>query len=443
VHPNINSYRKVNMMVPKRSLLVASAALLCFGTVANAQHSHTQKVRRVTKPLIQAELDLNTGQYTIGSKVNQKGAAIYNTSRSISNVDFAGFVGIDSTQCEWFDKAEKVGSVGGKSQIMTSFLFAYCSSALATQSGGVGGSATVSFVEGYMAPALGGPRPAFSSRTAVFNLSGLPANTANSSFFGGFNCFFIRVRTATQAPSPAASFDGGVALSDGVVGWGWDFRDLSLFVPLAHTFPFLACVQSCSGTGPDGQNMTDGVDQYCGAFPSTPPFTLLSSFTFGTTTTYSSVNMEVREANAIASGNAIYNPVGPYGGGSTNPSILTNVASIALGQPWKVGLDCTAAASGKPAIFIIEFKPGFVSPSVSPAGLVGNVLVAIAPPPVRKVFTVSGAGGNPVTFPPGGPGVILPIDLQFLNACYQVQGLCGDSPKGFLSNGLNQTVGSN
>jgi hypothetical protein len=430
------------MMVPKRSLLVASAALLCLGTAANAQSGHTQKVRRVTKPLIQAELDLSTGQYTIGSKVNQKGGAFFNTSRSLSNIDFAGFVGIDSVQCEWFDQgAKNAGGTGGKSQIMTSFLFAYCSSALATNSGGVGGSAQVSFVEGYVTPALGSPSPDNSTRTALFNLSGLPANTADSSFFGGFNCFFIRIRTATVAPNPQASFGGGVALSDGGFGWSWNFADLSLFVPLAHTFPFLACVQSCSGVGPDGQGMTDGVDQYCGTFPNNGPFNLLGSFTFGTTTTYTSVNMEVREANAIAQGSAVYNPTGPFGGGSTNPSILTNAASVVLGAPWKVALDCSSTAAGKPALYVIEFLPGFIAPTTAPTAN-GNVLVAIAPPPIRKIFVVPNATGGPTSFPPGGPGIPLPVDLQFLNACYQVQGMCGDTGKGLLSNGLNQTIGS-
>lgn len=433
------------MMVPKRSLLVTSAALLCLGTVASAQSKHTQKIRRVTKPLIQADLDLTTGKYTIGSQVNQKSAALFNTSRSLSNVDFSGFVGIDSVQCEWFDTANKggpSGNTGGKSEIMTSFLFAYCSSALATNSGGVGGSATVSFVEGYTeGPPTGTLRPSFASRTAVFNLSGLPANTASSSFFGGFNCFFLRVFTSTPAPSPNASFDGGQALADGIVGWSWDFRDLSLFAPLAHTFPFLACVQSCSGVGPDGADMTDGVDQYCGAFPNNPPFTLLASFTFGTTTTFTSVSMEIREANAISSGSAVYNPTGPFGGGSTNPSILSNVAQPILGAPWKVSLNCSGQ-SPAPAIFVVEFLPGNVPPSTTSLAD-GNVLVAIAPAAVRKVFVNATHGGGTTTFPPAGPGVPIPVDLQFLNACYQVQGFCGNSAgNAQLSNGLNETVGS-
>jgi hypothetical protein len=435
VHPNINSYRKVNMMVPKRSLLVASAALLCLGTVASAQSGHTQKVRRVTKPLIQADLDLSTGQYTIGSKVNKKGAALFNTSRSLTNLDFAGFVGIDSVQCEWFDKTEKgLGKTGKKSQIMTSFLFAYCSSARATQSGGVGGSATVSFMEGYMTVAPGNPRPSFGARTAVYNLSGLPANTASSSFFGGFNCFFIRVRTAVLQPNPNTSFDGGQALKDGVLGWAWDFRDLSGFLPLAHTFPFLACVTSCSGVGPDGQVMKDGVDQYCGTFPGNPPFNLLATFTFGTVTTYTSLNMEIREANKILNGTALYNPSGPAG---TNSVILASVFTPRLGQLWRVTLDCTGRVGTKPAIFVVEFKPGTVTPTTIPSAT-GNLLVAIAPPPVRKVFVKSVNGVTMVsTF-----SAPLPVDLQFLNACYQVQGLCGSTPKGFLSNGLNETVGS-
>jgi hypothetical protein len=417
------------MMVPKRSLLVASAALLCLGT-ASAQNSHTQKVRRVTKPLIQADLDLSTGKYTIGSKVNQKGAPQFNTSRSLSNVDFAGFVGIDSVQCEWFDEATKGAQFGGKSEVMTSFLFAYCSSALATQSGGVGGSATVSFVEGYTTPAIGGPRPAFNTRTAVYNLSGLPANTGSSSFFGGFNCFFLRVRTATQAPNPQTSFDGGQCLADGTLGWSWDFRDLSNFAPLAHTFPFLACVTSCSGVGPDGAAMTDGVDQYCGNFPNNPPFNLKASFTFGTVTTYTSVNMEVREANALTGASTLYNPTGP---GGTNPAVLTSELTPKVNQLWRVALDCSAGTKAL-AVFVVELKPGPPPPpALSPFGT-GNLLVALSP--TKLFFKTKNMAGIAKQAAP------LPCDLQFLNACYEVQGLCASAPKGFFTNALRETVGS-
>lgn len=420
------------MMVPKRSLLVASAALLCLGTVASAQSKHTQKIRRVTKPLIQADLDLSTGKYTIGSQVNKKGAATFNTGRTLSNVDFSGFVGIDSVQCEWIDETDKgsTPNTGGRSEIMTSFLFAYCSSARATNSGGVGGSATISFLEGYSTSS--GARPSFGSRTAVYNLSGLPANTADSSFFGGFNCFFIRVRTATPNTTPAFIFDGGQALADGVVGWGWDFRDISISPPLSHTFPFLACVQSCSGVGPDGQAMTDGVDQYCGAYPQNPPFNLFASFTFGTTTTFTSHSMEIREANKILAANTIYNPNGPAG---TNPVTLVQaVGSPTLGALLGHSLNCTGAAP-KPAIFRFEFLPGNVPPSTIPQGN-GNLLISLV-----------GAVGRNFIKPNHGGGITslnlpLPVDLQFLNACYQVQAYCGDNPKGQLSNGLNQTVGS-
>ncbi len=411
---------------------------------ASAQSSHSKKVRRVTQPLLQADLDLSTGQYTIGSKINQKSSHFFNTSRSLSNVDFAGFVGIDSVQCEWFDTAEKgMGKTGGKSEIMTSFLFAYCSSARATQSGGVGGSATVSFVEGYMTPALGGARPTFASRTAVYNLSGLPANTAASSFFGGFNCFFIRIRTATPVSNPGMPpFDGGQSLADGVLGWSWDFRDLSLSVPLAHTFPFMACVTSCSGVGPDGQTISDGIDQFCGTFPNNPPFGLLTTFTFGTVTTYTSLNMEIREANAIPGATSIYNPAMRSATESTeNPVILSSIGQSSLGDPWKLQLDCTAATiGGKPAIYIVEFLPGNV-PVTSPSFAIGHLLISLAAP-VTKVFIVPGASGSVGTFPPGGPGIPIPIDLQFLDVSYQIQGFCGDTPKGFLSNGLNQTMGS-
>ena len=411
------------MMVPK-SLLLASAALLSFTSAADAQQQ--TKVRRVTKPLVNATLDLQTGMYTIGSAVNEKGASVFNTEISLFNTDFSGFVGIDSQTCEWYSSANKgTGRTGGKSQIMTSFLFAYCSSALSTASGGVGGSAIITFRDGYTGPSGGAPSgPA----TAQFNVSGMPANTNSSSFFGGFNCFFLRVRSANNAPaSPARTFEGGQVMPDGQMGWGWNFADLATDGTLAHTFPFLACVQSCSGVGPDQTGgMVNYVDQYC------PTGSLLATFTFGTTTTYSSVSMEIREAEAITGATVSNNGTGVNPAGS-----LANIAGTpTLGGFWKMSMNCAGADPSKIYILRISFLPP-IPPSPTPfgEGLINGG------GPGNNFF--GGHGGAAVTFPPGGPGVQLPLDLAFQNSCYGVQALCGDSPKGFFTNAVFETVGSN
>ena len=94
------------MMVPKRTLLCASTAMLVLGTAVEAQMK-PHKVRRVTQPLIRADLDLSTGVYTIGGKVEEKGPPVFNTGVSLTNLDFSGSVAIDSVQCEWFDSFEK------------------------------------------------------------------------------------------------------------------------------------------------------------------------------------------------------------------------------------------------------------------------------------------------------------------------------------------------
>jgi hypothetical protein len=425
------------MMVPKRSLLCASAALLVLSTAAEAQMK-AHKYRRVTQPLIRADLDLSTGVYTIGGKVKEKGPPVFNTALSLTNLDFSGGVAIDSLQCEWFDSFQKGrNKTGGKSQIMTSFLFAYCSSAKATNSGGVGGSATISFDEGYqVSPAPGTPRPTFASRTQVYNLSGLPASTNSSSFFGNFSCIFIRVFTATPGANPQTapgSWTGGDAMPDSFLnppgtrnmGYAWDFRDASPFQGLAHTFPFLACVQSCSGVGPDGQTFVDGIDQYCGLPGNFPPYTMITTFTFGTAPTNTSMSLEIREAEPISSGSTIFDP-----GGNGNPAIAG--LGPDLGAPWSISFDCSAATAPKPLLIGLRFAgPTFVNFGAFGFSYIGTV-------PHAKFFIPNHAQGIKTLGP-----FPLPLDLAYLNACYVAQGFCGSTPKGFLTEALIQTIGSN
>ena len=87
---------------------------------------------------------------------------------------------------------------------------------------------------------------------AVFTLTGLPGNSASSSFFGGFTCYFINV-----------TFGSLVAFADGPMGWSWKFVDVGLSGLLGGTWPFLSCTVSCSATvgQVDGQGMTDLVDE--------------------------------------------------------------------------------------------------------------------------------------------------------------------------------------
>src|SRR5439155_9703831 len=162
------------------------ALILLVGVSSSAQ-SHPGKVfMRTGKPLKNVTLDLSTGTVSHLPVVHNKAAT---TTIDFYNNDLGGFVGIDTGNsfCEWFDAGTK-GYAGNGSDLMNDIVFAYCSAALSVNSGGPGGSVKLGFYEGYT---VGGGAP--TTAVAVFTLTGLPANSASSSFFGGFSCFFIRV----------------------------------------------------------------------------------------------------------------------------------------------------------------------------------------------------------------------------------------------------------
>jgi len=261
-------------------------------------------VRRAPKPIESVHLDLGTGVLTHGPAVKNRAAT---TLADFANVDLGGFVGLDSGNgfCEWFDAGVK-GFQDNRSDLVSSILFAYCSSKLSTGSGGPGGSTKLGFYEGYL---VGGGAP--TTTVAAFTLTGLPGNTGSSSFLGGFRCYFLEV-----------SFDPMLAFADGPIGYSWKFLDTGVPGVLAGTWPFLACVGSCSGIGgtlPDRQGMYDLIDRYC------PPGTLRSTFTFGSTSgSYSSIAMELREARDLAATTLYYNAsVTPNGDTlQANPAVL-------------------------------------------------------------------------------------------------------------------------
>jgi len=299
------------MMVPK-SLILAGAALALFGASASAQSHNSGKVfARYNKPLKSASLDLATGTITRGPAVNNRTAT---TVVDFNNNDLGGFVGVDTGGgfCEWFDAGVK--GLGNNSDLMNDVVFAYCSAMAAVGSGGPGGSVKLGFYEGYTT--FGG---APTTGVAKFTLTGLPANSASSSFFGGFNCFFIRVFFGTL-----------VNFCDGPIGYSWKFLDTGTDGTLAGTWPFLSCVTSCSGAigQVDGTGMTDAIDEYC------PPGTLRATFTFGTTSgSFTSMSMDVREVQDLAGTAVNYNATV-----TPNADILTTALSTRT--------DCTKTTSG-------------------------------------------------------------------------------------------------
>jgi hypothetical protein len=311
------------MMVPKKSLILAGAALALFGATSSAQSQSGKVFARYNKPLKSATLDLATGTLTHGPVVSNRAPT---TITDFANNDLGGFVGVDSGGgfCEWFDAGVK-GFAGNGSDLMNSIVFAYCSAALTPGSGGVGGTMNLGFWEGYT---LGGGA---STNVAQFTLTGLPANTASSSFFGGFSCFFIRI-----------FFNNLICFADGAIGYSWQFLDNGtgtinpVGAVLAQTWPFLSCVVSCSGAigQVDAQGMTDMIDQYC------PQGFLNTTFTFGTTSgSFTSMSMAIEEVTDKAGSVAKLNS-------ATFPNPDTLCADVAnVGQPWTASLTLGLARS--------------------------------------------------------------------------------------------------
>ena len=391
-------------MVPSKSLILAGAALASFGAVSTAQQS--SKVARYTKPLKTVSLDMSTGTITRGAQAGNKALV---TVDDFPNVDLGGFVGVDtgSGACEWIDAGTKGSNA---SDFVSNLLFAYCSASLDTNSGGNGGSLTLSFREGYLAG--GGTQ---GTEIGRFSFTGLPANTASSSFFGGFRCFFIGV---TFGNTP-------LCFADGAIGYGFQFDDLGTDGVLASTFPFLSCVTSCSGNGPDGIGMIDFVDQYC------PPGSLLSSFTFGTANaggpgqTFTSISMSIREAASTSHTTSSFDPNG-------NSVSLTETAAAVLNNPWNVNLDCTGQPAGGVYLIRITVFGKLGTPVILPQGaLYIN----------GKVQDFSGVHTGNVVNPGPPSGIPIPKDLSFACLPFQVQGFCGQTGGGGqLSNALCSTV---
>jgi hypothetical protein len=173
------------------------------------------------------------------------------------------------------------------------------------------------FYEGYT---VGGPAP--TTAVAVLNLTGLPGHTANSSFralvlgSGSATCAFLEVDLASC-----------VSFADGPIGYSWRFMDLGTTGVLAATFPFLACIQSCSGSGPDGQGMVSLLDQYC------PPGSVVNTFRFASSYEdyFTSISMEIREAKDAEAAALSWN------GDGVNGHELA-CGAIAIGGTWSTSI---------------------------------------------------------------------------------------------------------
>jgi hypothetical protein len=382
------------MMVPKKSLILAGAALALFGASSSAQSQSGKVFARYNKPLKSVSLDLATGTITRGPAVNDRSAT---TTVDFNNNDLGGFVGVDTGNgfCEWFDAGVK-GFAGNNSDLMNNFVFAYCSAMLAPGSGGPGGSVNLGFYEGYT---ITGASP--TTTVALFTLNGLPGNTASSSFFGGFQCYFINV-----------TFGSLVAFADGPIGYSWGFLDTGTDGVLAGTWPFLSCVVSCSGAigQVDGQGMTDAIDEYC------PPGTLRATFTFGTTSgSFTSMSMDIREVTDFPATRVLYNSTT-----TPNPDILTSNRAI-IGGNWSGTITRPAVPTSNITGATVSVRPtriplpgGVQGPSPLPIGAGGKILIT---GPLLSTLGTIGVGPKTRTFT-----AAVPADFGLVCVHFAAQG---------------------
>jgi hypothetical protein len=415
------------MMVPMKSLILAGAALAMLGASSSAQSVSTGKVfTRMNKPLRTATLDLATGTVTRGPVANNRGGS---TIADFQNLDFNGFVGVDTGggACKWTSAALK-GSGSNQSSnasdLMHNILFAYCSAAKDVNSGGPGGTVTLGFYEGYT---TGGGAP--TTAVAVFTLTGLPANTASTSFLVTNACFLLTVNFGTLV----AYRDSGLGNHAGI-GYSWTFDDLGTDGTWAATFPFFACTTSCSGVvgATDGQGMTDFIDQYC-----PPGVAVPNSFTFGTTNpawspqTWTGMSMQIQEAADRTTTNVNYNATN-----TPNPDTLT-ATNATIGTTWTASW-----ASGQGAIpagpLTVRVKTNKSLPNGTPptgAGITGRTLTAGA-----SLVTLAG-GHNGTT---GSVSLAVPLQLGFCGIHFAAQAVAPRPPGTIdLSSGVEGTTGTN
>ena len=367
------------MMIFTKPLLLAGVALAALGAFTDAQTQRNKLYRRASAPR-QATLDLGTGTYTRGPVVNDRATSTVGDLDNTDVFDGSGFgwlsVDTGGGACRWFEMASKgmgmnqgvgvpLGPGTGTNKLhpappgadlIKSVIFSYCSGALDVASGGVGGSVEIGAYEGYT---IFGGAP--TTTAMIVNLTGMPGNTAPGGFFGGARCYTLNVQFTPMVP-----------WADGIfVGYSWHFMDTGTDGILAATFPFLACIVSCSGLsilngsaggpgvpgepagfanlGRDGQGMLDAFDAFCtGAFPNGPT---ANTYTFATSgafappfapTTRASIDPLFTEGIELATTDVDYNDAAPI----QNLDTLTATPAT-LGTTWTATFSRAGGGSGR------------------------------------------------------------------------------------------------
>ena len=334
-----NTVRALPWIVPMVAMTVAATA----GAQSSPHLVHT------ATPMRTVTLDLATGAITRGPRVEERSGTVV---VDFDNLDVAGYFGVDTGggSFEWIDAGTK-GFAGNASDLMSKIVFSYCTFVQDQASGGPGGSTLLGFYEGYQ---TGGPAPTTS--VALVNLSGLPGRNVPGLAYGTASpaCYFVEV-----------NFADSIAFADGPIGYSWRFMDFDLTGVRSGTGPVLACVQSCSGAGPDGQGMDAFIERYSSTG------TYLSTYT----TPSIGISMSIAEVADVEATATTWNSQG------INTDALSATA-IAIGESWQVDI---ALAHGHGASGPTNVKvrsscingPNLLSPTGHPVEILTTGLLAL------------------------------------------------------------------
>ena len=383
----------------RSALVLASLSILAVPTRAQGP-----KLVPVEPPRRTLELDLATGTVRRAPAVCEKSSG---TTIDFYNMDLAGFSGIDTGGqfVEWFDAGTK-GFAGNTSDLMSNITFAYCSSAITPGSGGPGAIVRLSFYEGYT---TGGGTP--TTNVFVLTIPGLPASDGT----GALRCTTLRADLGELVP-----------FADGPIGYAWRFMDQDAMNPiLAATGPYLACVQSCSGAGPDGQGMVNQIDVWA------PLGTLRSSLSLGTVVTATSMALAIAEATDLVG------TVAPYVGDGINADVLSSGgAGLVLGHFWTASVTIghphgTSGTMSLSARASTVNGPNFNSPI---GGRLTEVLIS------GELFfsLTAGHNGTSGTF----SSQYVPLDLALVNRTWAAQASVVGGGFADLSLALQGVIGS-
>jgi hypothetical protein len=386
-------------------LLESSVLSLLLASSAAAQASGGVTLQSTTVAPRSAHLDLATGAVTRGAPpVDRAGTLVSEYGGSGLGGFLANAPGNGATE---FISAGIKGHAGNASELVSRMRFAYWTVKQDPSGGGPGGSVRLGFYEGYTP---GGATP--TTTVAVFTLTGLPGNTASSTFPAGLAAYFLTLDMA--AP---------LSFADGPIGYSWRFIDTDLGGVDGGTGPFLVCVNSCSGAsaGPDAVGQIGPHDIY------SPPGTLVAPFPFPVT--QSMELLEIRDFTAT---------VGPVVGDGVNQDFLTATPAI-IGQPWSVTLAIPGGAHGHgtSGSFVVRVRTTAINGPTFNSPVGGRPTEALIAGPLLGQFVGAHNGSLGAIVVPG-----IPISIGLVDSPWAAQATVLGGGFGDLSRGTAGRVGT-